>query len=47
VDEISAITDRRPEQVQQAIGRAREKLRQAFPIDNTFKKKLLQETGTH
>jgi RNA polymerase sigma factor (sigma-70 family) len=47
VDEIAAITGRRPEEVQQAIGRTREKLRRAFPIDNSFKKKLLQETGTH
>jgi RNA polymerase sigma factor (sigma-70 family) len=47
VDDIAAITDRRPEQVQQAIARAREKLRRAFPTDNIFKKKLLQETGTH
>jgi RNA polymerase sigma factor (sigma-70 family) len=47
VDEIAAITGRRPEEVHQAIDRAREKLRRAFPIDNSFKKKLLQETGTH
>jgi RNA polymerase sigma factor (sigma-70 family) len=45
VDEIAAITDQQREQVQQAIGRAREKLRHAFPIDNPFKKKLLQQTG--
>jgi DNA-directed RNA polymerase specialized sigma24 family protein/ribosome-associated translation inhibitor RaiA len=47
IDEIAGITSRRPEEVQLAIGRAREKLRRAFPIDNSFKKKLLQETGTH
>lgn len=47
VEEIAAITDRRPEQIKQAIARAREKLRRAFPIDNSFKKRLLQETGTH
>ena len=46
VDEIAAITGRRPEEVQQAIGRAREKLRRAFPVDHSVKKKLLQETGT-
>jgi RNA polymerase sigma factor (sigma-70 family) len=45
LDEIATITDRRPEQIRQAIGRAREKLRSAFPIDNSFKKRLLQETG--
>jgi len=47
VDEIAAITDQRREQVEQAIARARDKLRHAFPIDNPFKKKLLQETGAH
>jgi RNA polymerase sigma factor (sigma-70 family) len=45
IEEIAVITDRKPEFVQQAIARAREKLRHAFPIDNPFKKKLLQETG--
>ena len=45
IEEIAMITDRKPELVQQAIGRAREKLRHAFPIDNPFKKKLLQEAG--
>lgn len=44
VAEIAAITDRPPEQVQQAIGRAREKLRHSFPLDNTLKNRLLQET---
>jgi hypothetical protein len=32
--------------VQQAIDRAREKLRQTFPFDNTLKNRLLQEAGT-
>lgn len=47
VDEIAAITDRKPEQIHSAIGRAREKLRQAFPINNPFKKKLLEQTATY
>jgi RNA polymerase sigma factor (sigma-70 family) len=46
IEEIVAITDHKPEQVKQAIGRAREKLRHAFPADNPFKNHLLQETGT-
>jgi RNA polymerase sigma factor (sigma-70 family) len=46
IEEIAAITDRKPELVQQAIVRARAMLRHAFPIDNPFKKKLLQETGS-
>lgn len=45
IEEIAAITDRKPELVKQAIGRAREKLRHAFPIGKPFKKKSLQETG--
>lgn len=45
VDDIAAITDRRPEQIKQSIARAREKLRHAFPVNNIFKKTLLQETG--
>lgn len=46
VEEIAAITDCRAEQIREAIGRARDTLRRAFPIDNTFKKKLLQEAET-
>jgi len=46
IAEIAAITDRPREQVQQAIERAREKLRHAFPFDNTLKNRLLQEAGT-
>ena len=44
VDEISAITDRKPEQVHQSIHHAREKLRHSFPINNPFKDRLLQQT---
>lgn len=47
VDEIAAITDRKPEQVREAIHRAREKLRRAFPINNPFKKKMAQHSGTY
>lgn len=46
VDEISAITDRKAQQVQDSIGRAREKLRSSFPITNPLKDRLLQQTGT-
>ena len=46
VEEIAAITDRKPEQVQQSIGRAREKLRHSFPSNNPLTTKLLQSTGT-
>jgi RNA polymerase sigma factor (sigma-70 family) len=46
VDEIAAITDRKPEQVQQSIARAREKLRHRLSPNNPLKKKLLQPTGT-
>jgi RNA polymerase sigma-70 factor (ECF subfamily) len=46
IEEIVSITDRKPEQVRQAIGRAREKLRQAFPPNNPIKNHLLQVTGT-
>ena len=45
VEEIVAITDRKPEEVKQAISRAREQLRHAFPANNPFKNHQLQETG--
>lgn len=45
-EEISAITDRKPEEVRAAIARAREKLRQGLPANNPFKQKLLQELGS-
>ena len=44
--EISSITDRKPEQVEQSIHNAREKLRASFPTDNPFRAKLLQHTAT-
>lgn len=46
IQEIVSITDQKPEEVKQAIGRARQKLRRAFPADNPFKNHLLQRTGT-
>ncbi len=46
VEEIAAIIDRKTEQVQDSIRNAREKLRHSFPINNPFKDKLLQHTGT-
>ena len=45
-DEIAAIIDRKPEQVQQSIQNARKKLRHGFSVNNPFKDKLLQHTGT-
>ena len=47
VEEISAITDRKPDQIHSAIGRVRDKLRHAFPMNNPFKKKLLEQTATY
>lgn len=45
LDEIAIITDRQPEEVRDAIARAREHLRKSPPIANQFKDKLLQKTG--
>jgi RNA polymerase sigma factor (sigma-70 family) len=46
VEEIAAITDRKPELIHSAIGRVRDKLRHAFPANNPFPKKLLEQTTT-
>jgi len=46
LDEIAAITDRTPAQVEQSIGAAREKLRNSVPINNPFKEIFLRQTGT-
>jgi len=46
VEEISAITDRKPEQVEESIRCARERVRHSFPVNNTFKARLLQHAGT-
>jgi RNA polymerase sigma factor (sigma-70 family) len=46
LEEISAITDRKPEEVRAAITRAREKLRQGLPPINPFKQRLHEELGS-
>jgi len=46
LEEIAAITDRTSVQVEQSILIAREKLRRAVPINNPFKQRLVQRTGT-
>lgn len=43
MEEISAITDREPEQVEQSVRGAREKLRQAFPVDRDFKNRPFKD----
>jgi len=45
VEEISAITDRKPEEIRASINAAREHLRRSPPIANRFKDKLLQNTA--
>jgi RNA polymerase sigma factor (sigma-70 family) len=47
LEEISAITDRKPEEVRSSIVRAREKLRQALPANNPFRQRLLEESKMH
>jgi RNA polymerase sigma factor (sigma-70 family) len=44
--EIATIVDHTPEQVRQSIQNAREALRRNLPVENRFKDKLLQKTGT-
>ncbi len=46
VEEISAITDRKPDQVRASISVARDHLRHFAPIANRFKEKLLQGSAT-
>lgn len=46
LDEIAAITDRKPDEVRQSIATAREHLRKSPPLANQFRDKLLQKTGT-
>jgi len=45
-EEIASITDRGIEQVHEAIGRAREQLRYAFPSNRPLSRKIAQRTGT-
>ena len=46
VEEIAAITDRKPEQVRASVNAAREHLRKTLPIPNEFRDKLLQHSRT-
>jgi DNA-directed RNA polymerase specialized sigma24 family protein len=46
VEEIAAITERRPDEVRQSIASAREQLRKSPPVANRLRDKLLQRTGT-
>jgi len=46
VEEIAAITDRSRDEIEQSIGRAREKLRKGFAANNPFQRKLVQATAT-
>jgi DNA-directed RNA polymerase specialized sigma24 family protein/ribosome-associated translation inhibitor RaiA len=46
LDEIAAITDRKPDAVRASIATAREHLRKSPPLANQFRDKLLQKTGT-
>jgi RNA polymerase sigma factor (sigma-70 family) len=43
--EIATIVDRPPEQVRQSVHKAREALRNGFPVENPLKDKLLQHTA--
>jgi RNA polymerase sigma factor (sigma-70 family) len=47
VEEIAAITDRKPEQARASIAAAREHLRKFPPLASQFRDKQLQNTGTH
>jgi len=42
--EIAAITDRKPDQVNASIAAAREHLRNSLPVSNEFKQKLLEHS---
>src|SRR5947208_2346598 len=46
IDEVAAITDRKPAEIRTSIAAARAQLRRSPPIANRFKDKLLQNTGT-
>ena len=46
VEEISAITDRRSEDVRSSIARTRDHLRRTDPVTGRFKERLLQQSGT-
>lgn len=44
-EEIAAITDRKPDDIEKSIARARDKLRKGFAANNPFGKRLLQEAS--
>jgi DNA-directed RNA polymerase specialized sigma24 family protein len=46
IEEIAAISERKPEEVRASIMSAREQLRKSPPVANRLKDKLLQNTGT-
>jgi DNA-directed RNA polymerase specialized sigma24 family protein len=46
IEEIAAISERKPEEVRASILAAREQLRKSPPVANRLKDKLLQKTGT-
>jgi DNA-directed RNA polymerase specialized sigma24 family protein len=46
VEEIAAITDRKPDEVKVSIHNAREKLRRSFSLPNPFRDKLVQHAGS-
>ena len=46
IEEIAAISERRPEEVRASILAAREQLRKSPPVANRLRDKLLQKTGT-
>ena len=46
IEEIAAISERKPEEVRESIRTAREQLRKSPPVANRLRDKLLQKTGT-
>ncbi|MBO0912006.1 MAG: hypothetical protein J2P13_09450 [Acidobacteria bacterium] len=46
LEEISAIVDRKPDEVRQSVERAREELRRSLPFEPRLKEKLLEARGT-
>lgn len=46
VDEIAAITDRKPDEIRSSISAARDHLRRSPPLADRFRDQLLRDTGT-
>jgi DNA-directed RNA polymerase specialized sigma24 family protein/ribosome-associated translation inhibitor RaiA len=46
VEEITEITDRKPDEIRSSISAARDHLRRSPPVANRFRSKLLRDTGT-